>query len=219
MSETKIQTFKQNITSQIITSLATMILLLTTPVINILTINCILIITTLSQKIYWSIRLKQKPSPSFWLVLILKTIGWTSLFFLLWTIAGIFGIIGFGIFVIIIVAFKIYQGWNLFDTYTDWAAARIWGRTKEGFDFEKVITKDDTRRNEEQNISSDSSEQQARDERTVEESSSIVEEQRDSKPFMSKRQTRSSSTSTKRIKGRKRKDVQDLSTSMEQDRK
>jgi hypothetical protein len=134
-------------------------------------------------------------------------------------LAGIFGIIGFGILIIAIVSFKIYQGWNLFDNYTDWAAARLWGRTTEGFDFEKVMTTNDSGRNEEQNISSSSNEQQDRDEGVVEESSSSLEEQGDSEQALSKRQTPSVVKRSKRFKGRKRKDVQNVPTSLEQDRK
>ena len=134
----------QRLLGQVLLIVASLILLLTLPVNNLITINLAIITTTLTHRLYWEIRFKEKPNPKEWLVSFIKTTFWVSVFYLAYIIAGAMGWLGLILLSIVLAAWRIYQGKDLFNKYTSWAADRAWGRTKEGFNLMEELANGQT---------------------------------------------------------------------------
>jgi hypothetical protein len=110
------------------------------PVHNLITINLAVITTTTSYRLYWEIRLKELPRLKEYLTTLVKTVFWVSTFYIAYVLAGGMGLWGILILSIVIAAWKIYQGWTLFDTSTKWMADKIWNRTTDDYNLLEALT-------------------------------------------------------------------------------
>jgi hypothetical protein len=62
-------------------------------------------------------------------------------------LAGMVGLWGFLLLTLALAAWKIYQGWELFDTSTKWMADKVWGRTTTDYNvFEVLANEQETSR-------------------------------------------------------------------------
>lgn len=101
------------------------------------------------------------PSLKKWLVVYPSlTLAITSGFYLLYSWAGAFGILGLTLVLCAIAALRIYQSWALFDAVTSWGADRLKDKHKEAFDIQKVVDSEQ-RRDTQTNGSSDNKRQEA----------------------------------------------------------
>jgi hypothetical protein len=110
------------------------------PVHNLITINLAVITTTTSYRLYWEIRLNELPRPKEYLTMLVKTVFWVSVFYIAYVLAGGMGLWGILILSVVIAAWKIYQGWTLFDTSTKWMADKIWNRTTNDYNLLEALT-------------------------------------------------------------------------------
>lgn len=130
----------QRVVANIVLIISSLLLIFILPVHTLITINLAIISTTLSHKLYWEIRLKEKPILKEWSVSLIKTIFWVSIFYIAYILAGLMGWVGIILLSVVLAAWRIYQGKDLFDRYTKWASDRAWGRTKEGFNFLEAMS-------------------------------------------------------------------------------
>jgi hypothetical protein len=115
------------------------IIILVLPVKTIFTITLAIVAISLWYKLLNEVHTLKKPSPLDWLKTTLKTALTSFILLVLYKGAGFLGYAALLALIIIIVAWKIKQGWKIYDAVTKWGADRIRGRTNEEFDFEKVI--------------------------------------------------------------------------------
>ena len=101
---------------------------------NLIIITCILL-----HDLYWKIRLLETYTLKNYITFLIKTILIINFFMALIYISGYFGILGLIILTLLLAAWRLYKGWKLFDSYTSWAAKRLWRKTKKNFDFKKVL--------------------------------------------------------------------------------
>ena len=121
--------------------LSIMLLFVLIPYKDWLVSNIIILLCILVSDLYWKIRLLEAYTLKSYLIMFFKTLFWLNFFMALIYVSGYFGIIGLILLTLILAAWRLYQGWDLFDSYTSWAAKRLWGKTKKNFDFKKVMKK------------------------------------------------------------------------------
>lgn len=166
----------QRLIGQVILIASSLLLILILPVLNLVSINAAIVTTTMTSKLYWEIRLRESPRLKDWSVSLIKTVFWVSTFYILYVLAGMVGLWGFLLLTVALAAWRIYQGRELFDTYTAWAADRAWGRTKENFDVLEELTKNEQGRSTGV-IREDTQGTSGQDQSVKEESSSDIGEQ------------------------------------------
>lgn len=130
----------QRLVGQVALVLSTIIIVVTLPVLDLITINLAVITTTLAHRLYWEIRLTSPPVPKDYAVSTIKLVFWVSIFYTAWLLAGQAGLWGIIILSVVIAAYKIYQGWTLFDTSTKWMADKIWNRTTNDYNLLEALT-------------------------------------------------------------------------------
>jgi hypothetical protein len=135
----------QRLLSQVVMVASTILLFLMLPVHNLITINLAVITTTTSYRLYWEIRLKELPRLKEYLTTLVKTVFWVSTFYVAYVLAGGMGLWGILILSVVIAAWKIYQGWTLFDTSTRWMADKLWNRTDDDFNLLEALTNEQGR--------------------------------------------------------------------------
>lgn len=78
------------------------------------------------------------PNPKVWLSSIGVTVFVTSVLFWFFKWFSGYGLLGVVFGLLVLVGYKIYQGWSMFDMVTTWGAERIRGKHSKGFDFDKL---------------------------------------------------------------------------------
>lgn len=101
---------------------------------NLLTINLFMLSFVLTTEL---LNKNRKPDPKRWLMLSGKTMLAVSGFLILWSWLGVFGLFGIILGILLLAAFRIWQGWELFDAATSWGARRLKG-SNEDLDLTRV---------------------------------------------------------------------------------
>ena len=137
--------FMKALLPDILKTLLLIFLFLILPVKNILTINLLTLCWVVVFKLRTEILTRINPIPKEWFVVCLKTLIITNLFIALWMIAGYLGLIGFILLSLAVGAYRIYKGRALFDSFTTWAADKLWGRTNKDFEYKGGVNIEGTK--------------------------------------------------------------------------